>query len=198
MCCGTYRNAGKSLAFFSDEKITRLAETGAATLRGESESMQGSRSGESLAQGSARRWKMPHIYGRAVSSVTATPLEGPEPDRTLLAIRTAPAATAVVEAASRLEGRTSMQPFPRLPFPPSPLIPKPPPAHFAPPPGTHTLAGRTARLLQGRPSEGNSRRATTPKSSPPLGSPFKSVRAGEAVVWDRSHRRPDRVVGGNS
>ena len=44
---------------------------------------------------------------------------------------------------------------------------------------------------QPHPSEGNSRKPTMPKASPPLGSPFMPKRAGEAVVWDRSHRQPD-------
>ena len=37
-----------------------------------------------------------------------------------------------------------------------------------------------------------------PKVSPPLGSQFRALGAGESVVWDRPYGQPDRVNGGIS
>ena len=108
---------------------------------------------------------------------------------------------------------------PQFPLPSSPLVPTPPPAHFAlsrgatcglgplipglaraPAPATcpYALARRPARLRRAHPSEGNNRRPTMPKASPPVGSPFRTVRAGEPVVWCPVARQPDRINEGIS
>ena len=47
-------------------------------------------------------------------------------------------------------------------------------------------------------ASGQYRRPTMPKVSPPLGSQFRALGAGESVVWDRPYRQLDRVNGGIS
>ena len=151
--------------------------------------------------------------------MAAVPLEGPGADRTLSGIPAVSATATAVEAAIRSKGSIHILPFTRLSLPSTPLVPTPLASPFravtrrnlrAWPSDsrTNTSTGPRPRLahipLPGglsacaarAHSEGNSRRPTMPKASPPLGSPFGAVGAGESVVWDRSYRKPDRVRSG--